>query len=109
VAPLAGPKQIRAAVLGFDLVQAPWAALPYPVGRRELAMDIVHPRVAGIDVLKKVIWVAVWLPGTELGGAGWWSRASGLWRQLRQMAGWLAALGVTDTAMESTGVYWWPG
>jgi hypothetical protein len=26
-------------------------------------MDIVHPRVAGIDVHKKVIWVAVRLPG----------------------------------------------
>jgi hypothetical protein len=26
---------------------------------REAAMDIVHPRVAGIDVRKKVIWVAV--------------------------------------------------
>jgi transposase len=36
-------------------------------------VDIVHPRVAGIDV-----------------------------------AAWLAELGVTDAAMESTGVYWWP-
>jgi hypothetical protein len=27
------------------------------------------------------------------------------WRQLRQMAGWLAELGATDVAMESTGVY----
>ena len=26
-------------------------------------MDIVHPRVAGIDVHKKIIWVAVRLPG----------------------------------------------
>ena len=26
-------------------------------------MDIVHPRVAGLDVHKKVIWVAVRLPG----------------------------------------------
>jgi transposase len=26
-------------------------------------MDLVHPRVAGIDVHKKVIWVAVRLPG----------------------------------------------
>jgi hypothetical protein len=24
------------------------------------------------------------------------------------MAAWLAGLGVTDAAMESTGVYWWP-
>ena len=26
-------------------------------------MDIVHPRVAGIDVHKKIVWVAVRLPG----------------------------------------------
>ena len=30
------------------------------------------------------------------------------WRSLRTMAAWLAGLGVTDAAMESTGVYWWP-
>ena len=30
------------------------------------------------------------------------------WRPLRAMAAWLCELGVTDAAMESTGVYWWP-
>ncbi|HUK68887.1 MAG TPA: hypothetical protein VLW50_09075 [Streptosporangiaceae bacterium] len=30
-------------------------------------MDIVHPRVAGIDVHKKIIWVAVRLPGRAPG------------------------------------------
>jgi hypothetical protein len=30
-------------------------------------MDIVHPRVAGIDVHKKVIWVAARLPGAAPG------------------------------------------
>ena len=30
------------------------------------------------------------------------------WRQLQKMAGWLAELGVSDAAMESTGVFWWP-
>jgi hypothetical protein len=29
-------------------------------------MDIVHPRVAGIDVHKKVIWVAAGCPGMRL-------------------------------------------
>src|SRR5260370_8933061 len=72
-------------------------------------MDIVHPRVAGIDVHKKVIWVAVRLPGQAPGPrtvAG--SRCARLWRQMEKMAAWLAELGVTDAAMESTGVYWWP-
>jgi len=30
-------------------------------------MDVVHPRVAGIDVHKKVVWVAVRLPGEAAG------------------------------------------
>ena len=32
-------------------------------------MEVVHPRVAGIDVHKKVIWVAVRLPGQGPGRA----------------------------------------
>jgi hypothetical protein len=60
-------------------------------------MEIVHPRVAGLDVHKKIAWVAVTV-----------RRFKTFWRSLRQMAAWLAELGVTDAAMESTGVYWWP-
>ena len=72
-------------------------------------MDIVHPRVAGIDVHKKVIWVAVRLPGEGPGQRALTVRRfKTFWRSLQKMAGWLAELGVTDTAMESTGVYWWP-
>ena len=33
-------------------------------------MDIVHPRVAGIDVHKKVVWVAVRLPGRGAWSSG---------------------------------------
>jgi transposase len=74
-----------------------------------VAVDIVHPRVAGIDVHKKVIWVAVRLPGSEPGERRVLVKSfRTFWRQLRQMAGWLAELGVTDAAMESTGVCWWP-
>jgi transposase len=72
-------------------------------------MDIVHPRVAGIDVHKKVIWVAVRLPGQASGQrAVTVRRFATFWRQLQKMAAWLAELAVTDAAMESTGVYWWP-
>jgi len=72
-------------------------------------MDIVHPRVAGIDVHKKVVWVAVRLPGQRPGErAVTVRRFKTFWRPLRQMAAWLSGLGVTDAAMESTGVYWWP-
>jgi len=57
-------------------------------------MEVVHPRVAGIDVHKKVIWVAVRLPGSEPGGRRVLVKSfRTFWRQLRQMAGWLAELG----------------
>ena len=72
-------------------------------------MEVVHPRVAGIDVHKRVVWVAVRLPGQRPGErAVTVRRFKTFWRPLRQMAAWLAELGVTDAAMESTGVYWWP-
>ena len=72
-------------------------------------MDVVHPRVAGIDVHKKVIWVAVRLPGQGPGERTVTvKRFSSFWRSLQAMAAWLAGLGVSDAAMESTGVYWWP-
>jgi transposase len=74
-----------------------------------MAMDVIHPRVAGIDVHKKIIWVAVRLPGAEPGQREVTvKRFRTFWRQLQKMAAWLAELGVTDAAMESTGVYWWP-
>lgn len=72
-------------------------------------MDIVHPRVAGLDVHKKVIWVAVRLPGGVPGERKVVAKSfRSFWRSLQKMAAWLAELGVTDAAMESTGVYWWP-
>jgi transposase len=72
-------------------------------------VDIVHPRVAGIDVHKKIVWVAVRLPGTRPGERTLVvKRFATFWRPLQQMAAWLAGQGVTDAAMESTGVYWWP-
>jgi hypothetical protein len=72
-------------------------------------MDIVHPRVAGIGVHKKIIWVAVRLPGERPGGRTVTVRRfATFWRQLQKMAAWLAGLGVTHAAMESTGVFWWP-
>ena len=69
-------------------------------------MDVVHPRVAGIDVHKKIVWVAVRLPGEMPGERKVVTRSfRTFWRQLQAMAAWLAGLGVTDAAMESTGVF----
>jgi hypothetical protein len=76
---------------------------------REVAVDIVHPRVAGVDVHKKVVWVAVRLPGEAPGERRVAVKSfKTFWRSLQKMAAWLAELGVTDAALESTGVYWWP-
>ena len=72
-------------------------------------MEVVHPQVAGIDVHKKVIWVAVRLPGEGPGQRALTVRRFKMfWRSLQKMAGWLAELGVADVVLESTGVYWWP-
>lgn len=72
-------------------------------------MDIVHPRVAGIDVHKEVVWVAVRLPGAAPGERKVTVRSfKTFWGSLQQIAAWLVELGVSDAAMESTGVYWWP-
>jgi transposase len=72
-------------------------------------MEVIHPRVAGIDVHKKIIWVAVRLPGERPGERTVTAkRFKTFWRSLRTMAAWLSELGVSDAAMESTGVYWWP-
>jgi Transposase len=96
----------------LDLAAGSASGVPfnqYRGPRQEVAMDIVHPRVAGIDVHKKIIWVAVRLPGERPGERALQvKRFATFWRPLQQMAAWLAGLGVTDVAMESTGVYWWP-
>ena len=68
-------------------------------------MEVVHPRVAGIDVHEKVVWVAVRLPGERPGERTVTvKRFKTFWRPLCAMAAWLAELGVTDAAMESTAV-----
>jgi len=86
-------------------------ALPVSIigGREEAGVDIVHPHVAGIDVHKRQITVAVRLPGGQAGERRELVRRfRTFWRDLQKMAAWLAGLGVTAAAMESTGIYWWP-
>jgi hypothetical protein len=89
----------------FDLVRPLRATPPYPARKGQVvAVDIVHPWVTRIDVHKKVIWVAVRLPGSEPGERRVVVKSfRTFWRRLRQMAGWLAELGVSGAAMESTG------
>jgi transposase len=68
-------------------------------------MEVVHPAVAGIDVHKKVLWVGIRLPGEHQMVV---RKYKTFWRALQKMAAELVEAGVTEVAMESTGVYWWP-
>lgn len=66
-------------------------------------MQVVVERAAGLDVHKRLIVAAVQTP------EGRATRSFGtMTRDLEQLADWLAAQGVTQVAMEATGVYWHP-
>jgi transposase len=71
-------------------------------------MQVVHERCAGIDVHKKSITVCRIAPDET----GDWQREvrtfGTMTADLLEAADWLAAVGVTHVAMESTGVYWKP-
>jgi transposase len=71
-------------------------------------MDIVFARVAGLDVHQKFITVGVRCR-LETGKLFAEVREFGtMTRDLLALADYLEALGVTDLAMESTGVLWKP-
>jgi transposase len=69
-------------------------------------VKVMHERVAGIDVHKKMVKVAIRSPGARA-----WTRKSDVvtfgtfWDELRAMAGELRRRGVTHVAMEASGVY----
>jgi len=67
-------------------------------------LGVLHPHAAGLDIGKGEIWAAV-APGASRTPV----RQFGTFTpDLRALADWLAACGVTTVAMESTGVYWLP-
>ena len=66
-------------------------------------------RVAGIDVGKKIVAVAVRTPGERPGKRHQQLRKYNTFHQtLTQMVAWLVAEGVTHVTMEATGIYWKP-
>jgi transposase len=72
-------------------------------------MDIVNARCAGLDVHKATVVAGVRVPGPRPGERrGETKTFATTTRGLRALADWLLAHGVTDVAMESTGVYWRP-
>jgi transposase len=71
-------------------------------------MDVLYPRCAGIDVHKRTAVVTVgWVDdaGRRQKQTRTFSTMTG---DIRRLRAWLAELGVTHVAMESTGVYWKP-
>jgi transposase len=71
-------------------------------------MDIVYPRCAGLDVHKKTVvaCVRVLEPGRKVRPET--RRFDTMTCGLKALADWLTSKGVTQVAMESTGVYWKP-
>ena len=67
-------------------------------------VEIIYERVAGIDVGKKIIAVAVRTPGERPGKRRQQLRKFDTYYQtLTEMVAWLIAEGVTHVSMEATG------
>jgi len=71
-------------------------------------MDVIVDRCAGLDVHKDTVMACVRRPGSgvrrvqEVREFRTWTSS------LRELREWLGAEGVTQVAMEATGVYWRP-
>ncbi len=66
-------------------------------------MERVYPRCCGLDVHKNSVWACARVDGRQSIETFGTST-----RELLRLGDWLAGLGVTTVAMESTGVYWQP-
>lgn len=85
----------------------PMSILARPA-KEEQAMDVIVKRCVGLDVHKKSVTACVRVLD-EAGAVQQSVRTfNTMTRQLLELADWLAQLGVTQVAMESTGVLWKP-
>ena len=71
-------------------------------------MEIVVARCAGLDVHKDTVMACVRTPGPGHGRRQQVRQFRTFTSALRELRDWLAAEGVTQVAMEATGVYWRP-
>jgi transposase len=72
-------------------------------------MDIITARCAGLDVHKATVVACVRVPGLRRGERRSDTKTfATTTRALRELREWLTGHGVTDVALESTGVYWRP-
>lgn len=77
---------------------------PSPSRRRRARLKVVNPRSAGIDIGSRFHVVAI---PTELDDEPV-RKFSSFTSDLKSIAQWLLAIGITTLAMESTGIYWVP-
>lgn len=88
---------------------------PDPLGRhattprpRGLVMDVIVDRCAGLDVHKKTVMATVRTPDGSGGRAQATREFKTFTGRLVELRDWLKSEGVTQVAMEATGVYWKP-
>ena len=71
-------------------------------------MNVIVTRVAGLDIHQATVVATVRIPGPD-GAQQMWTETFGtMTNDLLALRDWLQAYGVTQVAMESTGVYWKP-
>ena len=71
-------------------------------------MDVIVERCAGLDVHKKTVMACVRQPGEGSERVSLRREFSTFTGELRKLRDWLASEGVTQVAMEATGIYWRP-
>lgn len=71
-------------------------------------MEVLHDRVAGLDVHKKVVVACVRTPGAGRTRRDETREFETFIDDLERLRDWLVAEGVTHVAMEATGIYWKP-
>jgi len=71
-------------------------------------MKVVYERCCGIDVHKQTVVACAIVPGADGQPVKETRTFPTMSENLEALAGWLQGLGVTQVAMESTGVYWKP-
>jgi transposase len=75
---------------------------------KEAPMDVIVDRCAGLDVHKKTVMATIRTPDGR-GGRGQVTREFATFTgRLVELRDWLVSAGVTQVAMEATGVYWKP-
>jgi transposase len=70
-------------------------------------MELIYPRCCGLDVHKKSITVCVLLAEGKT-RQKFLRRFGTMTAEIQELAAWVSSFGVTQVAMESTGVYWKP-